>query len=85
MATVLTGEFLEGGEAIFYEDIALIALLGILLFVNNHIGTAFLQSHVGKLVAIKRCALQSQEDAALWTVAAIGGNHRVRLVNLIEF
>ena len=82
---MLTGEFLEGGEAVLYEDVALVALLGILFFIYNHIGTAFLQSHVGKLVAIKRCALQSQEDAALWAVAAISGNHWVRLVNLIEF
>ena len=37
------------------------------------------------ILAEELCALQSQEDAALWTVAAIGGNHRVRLVNLIEF
>ena len=85
VAAMLTGEFLEGGEAVLYEDVALVAFLGILFFINNHIGTAFLQSHVGKLVAIKRCALQSQEDAALWAVAAVSGNHWVRLVNLIEF
>ena len=27
----------------------------------------------------------SQEDTALWAVAAVSGNHWVRLVNLIEF
>lgn len=27
---MLTGEFLEGGEAVLYEDVALVALLGIL-------------------------------------------------------
>ena len=85
VAAVLAGEFLEGGEAVVHEDVTPVALLGILLFVHNHIGAAFLQSHAGKLVAVKRGTLQGEEDAALGTIAAVGGNHRVLKVNLIEF
>ena len=85
MTAMLTGQFLEGDETILYKDDSLIALLGILFFVYYCIGTAFLQGHGGKLVAVERGTLQSQEDTALRTVAAVGGNHRVLQVNLIEF
>ena len=57
VATMLTGQFLEGGETILYKDESLIALLGILFFVYYCIGTAFLQGHGGKLVAVERGTL----------------------------
>ena len=54
-------------------------------FVDDGVGAAFLECCQCKLVAVERCPSQSQEDAALRTVARIGSDARVLLVEFIDF
>ena len=47
--------------------------------------TTFLKSLSGKLVAVKRFALQGDENAALRALAAVSGDDRMLLVDCVKF
>ena len=70
---MLAGQFLVGGEGVVHQDIPAIALGRVFLFVDHGIAATFLQGGGGKLIAVKRRALQGKEDGPLRAVAAVGG------------
>ena len=55
-----------------------------LLVVDDGDGTALVQSLCGKLVAVKRFALQGDKYAALGALAAVGGDDRMLLVDCVK-
>ena len=53
--------------------------------VDDGVGAALLKGSSGKLVAVKRFAFQRQKDTPCRTVAAVGSDARVLLIELVEF
>jgi hypothetical protein len=54
-----------------------------LRLIDNCIGAAFLQGCGGKLVAIEGLSFEGEEDGALGTVAAVGGDDGMLLKNVV--
>ena len=78
LAAVLACQVLKGLQTVLDYDYFWIGWRYILI--NNGVGTAFLQRLNRKLVTIERLALQSEKDATLGALAAVGGDYRVFLV-----
>ena len=71
-----------GLKTIFDQDITRIHCHFLLIY--DGIGAAFLQSLGSKLVTIERATFQCEKDTALRTVAAIGRDAGMLLIELIE-
>ena len=56
-----------------------------MLVIDNGDGTTLVEGLVGKLVAVKRFAFQGNENTALRTLAAIGSDDRMLLVDFVKF
>ena len=78
----MTGECLKCLQRVGYHDITVV--LSIFGLVDDGIGTAFLQGHFGKTVAVERCAFESEEYCTLRTVATVGSDERMLAKCLIK-
>ena len=74
---------MQGGEHILGQDEAWVGGVGMLRFIDNGIGAAFLQGCGGKLVAIEGLSFEGEEDGALGTVAAVGSDDGMLLKNVV--
>ena len=53
------------------------------VFVNDGVGTSFLQSLDGKSISVERLPSECEEDASFRTVAAVGSDTGMLLVELV--
>jgi len=82
---VIACQLLQRVQAVVDEDEAVVALNGILRLVNHGVGAALLQGCCCKLVAVERCALQSEEQRTGRAVAAVGCHNGVLLKDFVKF
>ena len=82
LATVFASQVFVGLQTIINQQDTLVCL--IFLLVDNRIGATLLEGLQGKLVAIERGTFQGQKYTTFRTVARIGSDARVLLIQLIE-
>ena len=84
---MFTRQILVGLQRVRDKNHLLVTMIGIiyLLIANDGNSTAFIKSLAGKLIAVKRIALQGNKNAALGTVAAVGGDGRMLLIDCVKF
>ncbi len=76
-------QLLQSVEAVVNENAARVG--GILFLVHHGIGAALFKGGKGEAVAIERRAFEREEQRALGTVAAVGGDGGVLGENLVKF
>ena len=82
LAAVFASQVFVGLQTIINQQDTLVSL--VFLLVDNRIGATLLEGLQGKLVAIERGTFQGQKYTTFRTVARIGSDARVLLIQLIE-